>query len=550
MKRYGMVILGLVFGLTLGCVAAFAQMPPDNVAGNWTITSADIDNGGMQTKFVQIVQNGTVLSGYFQGPNQTGAITGHVDIHHIEFSTVTRNVLTFRGVINGNTISGNYGLHGRHAEWSAVRQGVPETVTVYTAPTPAPAASDQLDSLVAPIALYPDALVAQVLAAATFPEQLAVADNWMTQNGNLSGTALMQAVDKQSWDASVKGLTQFPAVLHELASNLAWTSNLGQAFETQQAEVMAAVQMMRAKAQNAGSLQTNSQVTVTQSTPGTIVIAPANPQVVYVPQYNPTVVYGAPVAVPLYTPPVGVGVGVTFGAGVALGAFVGGGVGYGGVIGGGGGGWGWAAWHCNWGGGGTVIYNNNTYIHDNTYIHNNTWNNNNNWHGYHPWGPGPHGDGPYGPHPYTPNGGHNGDHGLIGGNGGVEHGPNGGRNGDGGLIGGNGGVDHGPNGGRNGNGGQIGGNGGAQRPAADGGDHKPDENHAAGTQTRPATADANRDHDGQQRGSRMSGEGRANRTESSRGHQSMSRPRPQHASHPQHVSHPHPASHGGGGHRR
>src|SRR5208282_867506 len=168
--------------------------------------------------------------------------------------------------------------------------------------------------------------------------------------------------------------------------NLAWTSSLGQAFEQQQAEVMAAVQTMRAKAQSAGTLASNSQISVVQQSPQTIVIQPANPQVVYVPQYNPAVVYGAPLVVPLYTPPVGLAASITFGTGVAIGA----------VVGGGGVAWGFHAWNCNWGGGGggaTIIYNHNTYIH------NNTWNNNH-YNGYHPWGPGPHGPGPYGPHPY------------------------------------------------------------------------------------------------------------------------------------------------------
>ena len=154
-----------------------------------------------------------------------------------------------------------------------------------------------------PSRCIPMRLVAQVLAAATNPDQVAYADDWLAQNRNLTGPALAQAVDQQSWDPSVKALTQFPSVLDNLAHNLSWTSSLGQAFANQQADVMAAVQAMRAKAQAAGTLQSNSQITVTQPTPTTIVIQPANPQVVYVPQYNPAVVYGAPVVVPLYVPP-------------------------------------------------------------------------------------------------------------------------------------------------------------------------------------------------------------------------------------------------------
>ena len=272
-------------------------------------------------------------------------------------------------------------------------------------PAPTPLTSDQLNALVAPIALYPDSLVAQVLGAATFPDQIAVANYWISENKNLTGTALAQAVDQQSWDASVKALTVFPAVLNNMATNLVWTSNLGQAFHDQQSDVMAAVQAMRAKAQAAGNLQSTPQATVVQQTPQTIVIQPANPQVVYVPQYNPTIVYGSPYVVPYYTPPVVVAAAtVSFGVGVALGAWFGGGGGFGVVGGGGGFAWGFNSWHVNWGGGwgggggGNIIYNHNTYISNNSWHGGNTYNN------YHPWGPGPHGSGPYGPHPYGPNG--------------------------------------------------------------------------------------------------------------------------------------------------
>src|ERR1700733_12204189 len=217
-------------------------------------------------------------------------------------------------------------------------------------PAVAPLTSSQLDSLVAPIALYPDALVAQVLAAASYADEVAFADLWLGQNQNLQGTALTQAVDQQSWDPSVKALTQFPSVLHNLAKNLSWTSNLGQAFENQPSDVMAAVQYMRAQAQAAGTLQSSAQIKVVQQSPQTIVIEPANSSVVYVPQYNPAVVFGTPLVVPAYTPPVAVAAGVSFGAGVAIGAAFGGG---GFVAGGfGGGGWGFGAWGMNWGGGG------------------------------------------------------------------------------------------------------------------------------------------------------------------------------------------------------
>ena len=110
-------------------------------------------------------------------------------------------------------------------------------------PAVAPLSSSQLDALVAPIALYPDALVAQVLAAASYADEVAFADLWLAQNQNLQGAALTQAVNQQSWGPSVKALTQFPSVLHNLAKNLSWTSSLGQAFENQQSDVMAAVQV-------------------------------------------------------------------------------------------------------------------------------------------------------------------------------------------------------------------------------------------------------------------------------------------------------------------
>jgi Protein of unknown function (DUF3300) len=254
---------------------------------------------------------------------------------------------------------------------------------------------DQLNSLVAPIALYPDALVAQCLNAATFPDQVAIANDWLNRNRSLTGNALTTAVDGQSWDPSVKALTQFPSVLADLAQNLAWASSLGQAYHDQPADVMDAVQAMRAKAKTAGNLRSTPQIQVVQQTPQTIVIQPANPQVVYVPQYNPTVIYGSPYAVPYYRPVfVAAAPIISFGTGIFIGAGFGGGV----SIAGGGGGfhWGFNAWNVQWGGGGgTVIYNHNTYIH-NTIWHGNRYS----YNGYRPWGPGPHGPWPYGPHPY------------------------------------------------------------------------------------------------------------------------------------------------------
>ena len=157
----------------------------------------------------------------------------------------------------------------------------------------APLTTQEIDSLVSPIALYPDALVAQILSAATFPDQIAVANYWLQQNKSLTGSALMQAVDKQSWAPSVKALTQFPTVLNNMAQNLSWTSQLGEAYHNQASEVMAAVQVLRKQAQAAGNLKTTTQQTVkteTQNGTQVIVIQPSNPQVVYIPSYNPTVV--------------------------------------------------------------------------------------------------------------------------------------------------------------------------------------------------------------------------------------------------------------------
>jgi hypothetical protein len=600
-------LLSLIF-----CGTVYAQRPPANFQGNWTMYSTNIDDGQVVVKHLQIAQYGTQITGYFEGPFQSGPIMGEVTADRIHFVTQTRNPLNFHGELFGDNITGNYIFHGNTAPWQAVRTtgiGAPQTVVTYgqpqvavptpvenqvpntynqqptsysqqpqqnsygsqqpsynnapqqpqsnqqdsdpsaqqsssnSAPAPAPMTSEQLNSLVAPIALYPDSLVAQILAAAANPDEMTDANTWLSQNSNLTGQALAGAVNQQSWDPSVKALTQFPSILANLANNLQWTSSLGQAFYYQQSDVMAAVQVMRAKAQAAGTLQSNSQVTITQPSTGVIVIQPANPQVVYVPQYNPTIVYGAPITVPLYTPPMVVATPtIGWSAGVSLGAFFGGGGG--GVAVGGGFNWGWGAWGCNWGGGGgggnTIIFNNNTYIH------NNTWHTNN-YNGYHPWGPnGNHGgyvgpNGSYHPDPgyhpgtdthYGPNGGYH-PNGYYGPDGGWHpdprpNQPNGGDNGNRGLIGGNGGVQHGINGGpnngfnggHNGDHGLIGGNGGVQ--------HDTDrDNHSAG--------------------SRISGDGRTNRTESNRGHSSMSHARPQRAVH--HAPAPHRSS-GGGGHRR
>ena len=215
----------------------------------------------------------------------------------------------------------------------------------------APMNASQLRALVAPIALYPDPLVAQVLSAATFPDQVAVANYWVQQHKELTGQSLMHAVDSQAWNASIKALTEFPSVLDNMAKNLNWTSALGEAYHNQSSEVMAAIQTLRAQAKTQGSLKSGPQMTVTQSSPGTIEIEPTNPDVVYVPDYNPSVVYGTPYVTPGYTPgEVAAGTLLGFGTGVAVGALAGGGCC----------GWGWGAWNCNWAGG-AVAYNHGAF---------------------------------------------------------------------------------------------------------------------------------------------------------------------------------------------
>jgi uncharacterized membrane protein YgcG len=205
-------------------------------------------------------------------------------------------------------------------------------------PQPAQATSQELDQLVAPIALYPDALVAQVLAAATYPTQIVEANRWLQDNSSLKGDALAQAVDHQPWDPSVKALTPFPGVLSMMDKNLSWTSALGDAYGNNQATVMDAVQEMRHKAQQAGNLKSTPQEAVTAQD-DTIAITPADPQVVYVPEYDPALVYGVPIA--FYPGWVDVpgfyfdGPGIYFGVGIGIGLF-------------GGFGWGWDHWGADW----------------------------------------------------------------------------------------------------------------------------------------------------------------------------------------------------------
>jgi hypothetical protein len=145
--------------------------------------------------------------------------------------------------------------------------------TTYAIPT-----ADQLYQLVAPIALFPDNLLAQVLAASTYPDQVSAAYQWLQQNSRLKGQQLLQTIDQQSWDASVKGLTQFPDVLQQMATNLSWTSALGDAYYNIPQSVMNAVQVMRQRAYQAGNLKTTQQqnVAVQNQVPGSAAPAPAS----------------------------------------------------------------------------------------------------------------------------------------------------------------------------------------------------------------------------------------------------------------------------------
>lgn len=213
----------------------------------------------------------------------------------------------------------------------------PPPASAMPSPTVSNLSPEELDQLVAPIALFPDALVAQVLAASTNPTEIVEADRWLKQNSALKGEPLAQAVDQQSWDPSLKALTQFPAVLAMMDRNLSWTSALGAAYANESQSVMAAVQAMRRRAQQAGNLQSTQQESVTDDGQA-IVIDPVSPAVVYVPEYDPWLIYGTPLAI--YPGWVGVpgvyfdGPGVYFGLGIGIGYLSGFG-------------WGWHHWDAD-----------------------------------------------------------------------------------------------------------------------------------------------------------------------------------------------------------
>jgi Protein of unknown function (DUF3300) len=222
---------------------------------------------------------------------------------------------------------------------------------------------EQLQELVAPIALYPDSLVAQILAASTFPEQVVEADRWLQAHPDLKGDALGQAIDPQPWDPSVKALAAFPSVLGNMDKNLGWTSSLGDAFYNQQQDVMDAVQAMRQRAQTAGNLRSTPQQTVDDQE-SNISIEPTNTEVVYVPAYDPWLVYGDPlVAWPGWYPYPGIwfdGPYLAFGVGFDI-AFVG-------AFG-----WGWGEWGFDWRRRYPIYNHDRYYSRSNTFYNRNSY---------------------------------------------------------------------------------------------------------------------------------------------------------------------------------
>lgn len=243
------------------------------------------------------------------------------------------------------------------------------------APPPAPAAvklpPEQLDALVAPIALYPDPVLAQALAASTYPLEIIQLQQWQLKNPTLKDKALADAVAQQPWDPSIQSLAAIPELTKRLADDIQWTTDLGNAFLAQQSDVMDSVQRMRKKAQAKGALKSNEQQKVETKvveTKEVIVVVPAKPEVVYVPVYSPTVVYGPPVYPypPVYYPPYTPGAAfVTFGIGVAVGAAI----------------WGGTCCGCGWGHGhGNVTINNFNNFNRNTNINRDVnRNGNGNW---------------------------------------------------------------------------------------------------------------------------------------------------------------------------
>ena len=254
------------------------------------------------------------------------------------------------------------------APWSVVvearatpqQPAAPAPAATAAAPAAPALTADQLDSLVSPIALYPDPLLSQTLVASTYPLEIIQLQQWLVKNKTLKDKALTDAVMKQPWDASIQAMAVLPDVVTRLANDIQWTTDLGNAFLAQQSDVMDAVQRMRKKAQGTGALTSNEQQKVETKvveSKTVIVVEQANPQVVYVPSYSPVVVYGPPIYPypPIYYPPYPTGAIVassmiSFGVGMAVGAAWGGG------------GWGYG---CGWGGNDIDINVNNNFVRNN-----------------------------------------------------------------------------------------------------------------------------------------------------------------------------------------
>jgi Protein of unknown function (DUF3300) len=253
-------------------------------------------------------------------------------LFHQRVAAILCGCLTFAGLVNG------------FASTTAMPASQPAPEAVQQSP-------EQLRELAAPIALYPDPLIGQILAAATYPSQLLKADDWMQQHRGLTGDALAKEVDKQPWDPSVKALTEFPAVLTNMSQNLAWTSELGDAYVNQSQELTKTIQDLRVLAKNAGNLTSTSQQNVT--TDGDAIdIEPTSTDEVYVPQYDPWDVYGDSLPIfPGWDPYPGLYLyspGIAFGLGFGIGWF-------------GGYGWGWNHWGCDWHHG-QVMYDQHAFV--------------------------------------------------------------------------------------------------------------------------------------------------------------------------------------------
>lgn len=256
----------------------------------------------------------------------------------------------------------------------AQAQAAPSSAPTAAAPADAqPFSQEQLEQMLAPIALYPDSLLSQVLMASTYPLEIVEAERWAKANASLNKDAFATALEAQTWDPSVKSLVNFPDVLAMLSDKLSWTQQLGDAFISQQKQVMDTVQTLRSKANETGNLKSTAEQNVTVSGAGstqTIVIESSSPEVIYVPSYDPTIIYGtwpypAYPPYPYYPPGYVASNVVSFGLGVACGAA-----------------WGYAWGNCDWNGGDVDIdINRNTNFNRNidrsrTNINNGSWKHN------------------------------------------------------------------------------------------------------------------------------------------------------------------------------